>query len=69
LKDLDSYDYSDKKNKWVQKNLNRLILWLPWQYSNRQPLVYKTSNGPLSWAQTRTSPKNRGDYCDSSPNL
>ena len=29
LKDLDSYDYSNEKNKWVQKNLNRLILWLP----------------------------------------
>ena len=29
LKDLDSYDYSKKKNRWVQKNLNRLILWFP----------------------------------------
>ncbi|MDT8303868.1 MAG: hypothetical protein RQ760_20460 [Sedimentisphaerales bacterium] len=29
LKDLDSYDYSDKQNAWVQKNLNKLILWFP----------------------------------------
>ncbi|MCP4609071.1 MAG: hypothetical protein GY845_10210 [Planctomycetes bacterium] len=29
LEHLDSYDYSDKKNAWVQKNLNKLILWFP----------------------------------------
>jgi len=31
LEDLNSYDYSDKQNAWVQKNLNKLILWFPWQ--------------------------------------
>ncbi len=29
LEHLDSYDYSDKQNAWVQKNLNKLILWFP----------------------------------------
>jgi len=29
LKDLDSYDYSDEQNKWVQENIDRLILWFP----------------------------------------
>ena len=29
LKDLNSYDYSDKQNAWVQNNLNKLILWFP----------------------------------------
>jgi hypothetical protein len=29
LQDLNSYDYSDKQNAWVQKNLNKLILWFP----------------------------------------
>jgi hypothetical protein len=29
LEDLNSYDYSDKQNDWVQKNFNRLILWFP----------------------------------------
>jgi len=29
LEDLDSYDYSDEQNGWVQKNSNRLILWFP----------------------------------------
>ena len=31
LKDLNSYDYSDEQNDWVQENINRLILWFPWQ--------------------------------------
>ena len=29
LKGLNSYDYSDEQNKWIQKNSNRLILWFP----------------------------------------
>ena len=29
LKDLNSYDYSNKQNDWVQKNLDKLILWFP----------------------------------------
>ncbi len=29
LKDLNSYDYSDEQNDWVQENINRLILWFP----------------------------------------
>ena len=29
LKDLDSYDYSDEQNDWVQENIDRLILWFP----------------------------------------
>ena len=29
LEHLDSYDYSDKQNTWVQNNLNKLILWFP----------------------------------------
>jgi hypothetical protein len=29
LEDLNSYDYSDKQNAWVQKNFNKLILWFP----------------------------------------
>ncbi len=29
LEDLNSYDYSDKQNAWVQNNLNKLILWFP----------------------------------------
>jgi len=29
LQDLDSYEYSDKQNAWIQKNLNKLILWFP----------------------------------------
>ncbi|MFZ2148261.1 MAG: hypothetical protein WAV28_13670 [Sedimentisphaerales bacterium] len=29
LQDLDSYDYSDEQNDWIQKNSDRLILWFP----------------------------------------
>ena len=29
LEHLESYDYSDKQNAWVQNNLNKLILWFP----------------------------------------
>ena len=31
LKDLNSYDYNDEQNNWIQKNSDRLILWFPWQ--------------------------------------
>ena len=29
LKNLNSYDYSDDKNDWVQENIKNLILWFP----------------------------------------
>jgi len=29
LKDLNSYNYSDKQNNWIQKNSDRLILRFP----------------------------------------
>jgi hypothetical protein len=29
LKDLNSYEYTDKQNAWIQNNLNKLILWFP----------------------------------------
>ncbi len=29
LKDLNSYNYSDEQNNWIQKNSDRLILWFP----------------------------------------
>ena len=28
-KNLNSYNYSDEQNGWVQKNSDRLILWFP----------------------------------------
>ncbi len=29
LKSLNSYDYTDERNTWLQKNTDRLILWFP----------------------------------------
>jgi hypothetical protein len=29
LKSLNSYNYSDEQNNWIQKNSDRLILWFP----------------------------------------
>jgi len=31
LKDLNSYNYSNEQNGWVQRNRKQLILWFPWQ--------------------------------------
>jgi len=29
LKDLNSYNYSNEQNGWIQRNRKRLILWFP----------------------------------------
>jgi hypothetical protein len=29
LKSLNSYEYSHRKNRWVRRNKDRLILWFP----------------------------------------